>query len=1035
MSESIGAGSEIAGYRVTGLLGRGGMGFVYEAEHAILGRKAAIKTLSNDLGGDGDFRERFIQESQMVAALDHPSIIPIYDAGEEDGVVYIAMRHVGGGDLQGLIAEGQLELDRAVSILEQVAGALDAAHAHDLVHRDVKPANVLIDSSSDRVYLTDFGIAKQARTRGLTRTGFFVGTLDYAAPEQIQGKPVGPQADVYAFGCLLFECLTGKKPFDRETDVAVMHAHLLDPAPAATELRPDLPAALDDVVARALAKNEDERTASCREVIEAVRACLGGQAVTPTARPGTIAARTQAVFVNFPAEPSPLIGRDKELAALVELAGGAETRLVTLTGPGGTGKTRLALAAAVELAAGLGRAFFVDLAPVGDPDIVGSAIASVVGVEETADMPLVEAIARHLGDDPALLVLDNFEQVLPASTLVHELLGAAPGLTALVTSQASLRLREEREFPVPPLGLPEPDGEADALASAPAVAFFLDRVRAVKPNFVLTDENAAAVAGICRRLDGLPLAIELAAARVKLLSPQAIFGRLEKRLDLLTGGAHDLPTRQRTLRDAIDWSYNLLEPSDQALLARLGVFAGGCSLEVADAVCGHQMILGEVFEGLASLVDKSLVRQSDGADGEPRFGLLETIREYALERLEAQGELDELHRRHAERYLQLVVSAEPELTRANQALWLERLDEENDNIRAALSWTITSGEVGLGLQLAGALVRFWSTRGLMGEGRRWLGEALAVSEGVSTDTLAKAYFASGYAALGEGDFVPAKEAFERSLELAQEAGDRSAEAAALAQLAWLAMSAGQYEEASELAGKSTELATETGDKLTASGALSTLAEIAAANDDYEEAIRLFERGLALRRGLGDKRQIANSLLRLGRAELTRGDDDRATALLEEGLAVARQVRDTWSISVAVANLGRVQLRTNGDPIRAYDLLVEGLKLARNRNDKRVAAECVQGLAAVNAIEGRAREAARLFASAELLLETTGAALSPAEEAIRDQFLTPLQTGLGEPAFATEWEAGRSLPPEDVVALALAGRPGHAPTVASPTVRP
>ena len=250
---------------------------------------------------------------------------------------------------------------------------------------------------------------------------------------------------------------------------------------------------------------------------------------------------------------------------------------------------------------------------------------------------------------------------------------------------------------------------------------------------------------------------------MKLLSPQAILGRLEKRLDLLTGGAHDLPTRQRTLRDAIDWSYNLLEPSEQALLARLGVFAGGCSLEVADAVCGNKLNLGEVFEGLASLVDKSLVRQSDGADGEPRFGLLETIREYALERLEADGELDELRRRHAERYLELVLAAEPELTRANQALWLVRLDEENDNIRAALTWTISSGEVELGLQLAGALVRFWSTRGLMGEGRRWLAEALAASEGVPPATLAKAYFAAGYAALGEGDFVPAKEAFDRSL--------------------------------------------------------------------------------------------------------------------------------------------------------------------------------------------------------------------------------------------------------------------------------
>jgi predicted ATPase len=305
---------------------------------------------------------------------------------------------------------------------------------------------------------------------------------------------------------------------------------------------------------------------------------------------------------------------------------------------------------------------------------------------------------------------DNFEQVLPAATLVHELLDAAPGLLVLVTTQASLRLREEREFPVPPLALPDADGDADStLAGSPAVAFFVDRAQAVKPGFELTDENAGAVAGICRRLDGLPLAIELAAARVKLLSPQAILGRLENRLDLLTGGAHDVPTRQRTLRDAIDWSYNLLDPPEQALLARLGVFAGGCSLEVADAVCGHQMKLGEVFEGLASLVDKSLVRQSDGADGEPRFRLLETIREYALERLEEQGEL-EGRRRHAERYLswcwrpspsdasQPGALAGPPSTRRRTTFGRRSRCGQRDRAR---------------LQLAGALVRF-ETRGLMG---------------------------------------------------------------------------------------------------------------------------------------------------------------------------------------------------------------------------------------------------------------------------------------------------------------------------------
>ena len=286
MSELLAPGAQVAGYRIAGLLGQGGMGFVYEAEHAVLGRKAALKTLLPELVDDADFRTRFIAESQTVAALDHPSIIPIYDAGEADGVVYIAMRHVGGGDLHELLESGPLDPERAVTILEQVAAGLDAAHASDLVHRDVKPGNVLIESSG-RVYLTDFGIAKRARSKGVTQTGFFVGTLDYAAPEQIRGESVGSPADIYALGCLLFECLTGRKPFSRETDVAVMHAHLQDPPPAASEARPELPPALDAVFAQALAKEEGARFGTCRELIEAARACLGATTSLPAATPAS----------------------------------------------------------------------------------------------------------------------------------------------------------------------------------------------------------------------------------------------------------------------------------------------------------------------------------------------------------------------------------------------------------------------------------------------------------------------------------------------------------------------------------------------------------------------------------------------------------------------------------------------------------------------------------------------------------------------------------------------------------------------------
>jgi non-specific serine/threonine protein kinase len=988
------------------------MGFVYEAEHLLLKRKAALKTLAPELGGDVDFKERFIRESQTVASIDHPNIIPIYDAGDLDGFAYIFMRYVKGPDLGQLIDQGGThDPHHALAILEQVAGALDAAHAHEVIHRDVKPPNVMIEDESGRIYLMDFGIAKQGGgERGLTQVGVFVGTVEYAAPEQIEAKAITPAADVYAFGGVLFETLTGKKPYERETDVAVMFAHITEPPPKVTAVRPELPEELDDVLARAMAKDPAERFASCREMIEAARAALGGRLATGSRTFAAEAPPAPAGPVsrsNLPVLRTPLIGRDDELEAVIALLRLPAVRLVTLTGLGGTGKTRLALEAATRLQDEFAEVALVDLSPVRDPQLVGSAIADALGIRETPGRPLSAAIAERVGDEQMLLGLDDFGHVLPAAALVAEILAAAPGMKVLTTSRTPLRVRGEREYAVQPLAVPT---ARDVTADSPVVTLFAQRAQEVKPSFELTDENIDAVAEICRRLEGIPLAIELAAARVKLLTPAQILARLEeKRLSFLSGGGD----QQETLRDAIDWSHNLLDERGKSLFARLAVFVGGTSLETAENVAGQPLGLefGEVLDSIASLVDNGLVRQVEASDGEPRFKMLETIREFALERLTDRGELEDARNRHLTRFVELAETAEPELTRANQAVWLERLSEENDNFRAALLWSFESAQVEVGLRIAGALVRFWSVRGLMTEGRRWLTEALAASAGAQPSVLAKAHFAAGFAALGQGDYPEARPAFERSLTLAREAGEVRLEAQALQQLGWLVMTAGGYEtdhaaRARELAGKALELAQGIGDKLVQSGALNILAEAAAEDGDDAAANELYEQSLALRRELGDKRLIANSVLTLGRTELTRGNSEHAATLFEEGRKLARELGDTWSESLALTNLGRLAL-SNGDVPEATRLFGGGLELAKDRGDKRVAAECLQGLGAVSVARGEGAQAARLLGAAEAVLESISATPAAVEVAMSEQYIPPLRTSLGEPAFEAEWAAGRT----------------------------
>ena len=642
---------------------------------------------------------------------------------------------------------------------------------------------------------------------------------------------------------------------------------------------------------------------------------------------------------NLPVQPTPLIGREQVSATACGLLRRADVRLLTLTGPGGTGKTRLGLQVAADLLEDFeDGVYFVPLAAIRDPALVASSIAQTLGIQEKAGQVLLDSLKESLQDQQHLLVLDNFEQVVAVAPLVAELLATCPRLKCLVTSRVVLRLSGEHEFPVPPLELPDPRRlpAVDALSQYAAVALFIQRALAVKPDFRVDNANAPAVAEICVRLDGLPLAIELAAARIKLLPPQAMLGRLGHRLELLRGGARDVPDRHQTLRHAIAWSYDLLEASEQALFRRIAVFTRGCTLEATEVVCqavhdpaadpGQSL---EVLDGVASLVDKSLLRQQEQASGEPRFRMLETIREYGLECLTASGEEHAIRRAHADCYLALVEAAEPALTGPEQTTWLERLETEHDNLRAALRWAEEGGEAEIGLRLAGALCQFWLMRGHLREGQEWLARLLGLA-GASpyTAARAKALTRAGHLADNLSDYAAAHAFFAESLAIRRELGEKGSIAAALNDLGWVASHRNDFTTARTLSEESLALWRELGDKAGIATSLHNLGWVAYYQGEYAAAYALGQESLGLRRELGDKRGVAFELGGMGRTAHRQGDYRRATALLEEALAMCQDMGVKQLFAWTSSHLAEVAYDQGNDE-RATALLEESLTLFRD----------------------------------------------------------------------------------------------------------
>jgi predicted ATPase len=724
---------------------------------------------------------------------------------------------------------------------------------------------------------------------------------------------------------------------------------------------------------------------------------------------------------SLPAQPTPLVGRDRELDEVLALLRSPAVRLLTLTGPGGTGKTRLGLQAATELTDEFeDGVFFVALAAIADVALVAPTIARALGLAEGSNQPPEELLEGYLRDRQTLLVLDNFEHILASAALLDALLSAASGLKVLATSRTPLGLYGEHEYPVPPLSLPVPGSlpSPDRLARYEAVRLFVERARAVRPDFSLTEENAGAVAEICKRLDGLPLAIELAAARIKLLPPQAMLSRLGNRLKLLTSGARNLPERQRTLRNTIEWSHELLEEGEKALFATLAVFSGGSTLEATEAVCDPEGGLPvDVLEGISSLLDRSLLRQEEGPEGEPRFAMLETIHEFASERFEASNEVEKLKERHAEYFLALSEEAEPQLREPEQEAWFERLELEHNNMRAALTWAIEQRNSELGLRLAGALWRFWWMRGYFDEGRRWLDEVLAEGGGTLPARL-KVLDGVSWLANAQGDLDRAEEAAEEGLRSSDEAGIEGSVAASFrGTLGDVAQNRGDPEKAKRLFEESVRLYREAKDRWGVAWALGGLGNLFNVREDYERAKELYEEGLALSRELGQSELQSAYLISLGHVSLLEGDFERAIALNEEAAALHQERGRRGGLEFALDNLGWAAL-LHGDHDRAETIHKESLALCRDLGDKYIGAESLEGLACAAGARREDERAARLFGAAWALREAVGYRLVPRERALREPYLLAARASAEEAAWDEAWEEGRKMTFTEAVSYAL-----------------
>jgi non-specific serine/threonine protein kinase len=988
------AGQQLGPYEVVETLGAGGMGEVYRALDRRLGRSVALKVLRSQVAQDDDRTRRFIGEARAASALNHPNVAVIYDVGESDGISFIAMELVEGLTLAERMAGPPIAGPDIVALALQMVDALDAAHAQGITHRDIKPANLML-TSRGQVKVLDFGLAKSlesapgvagdgATFSAQTAIGIVMGTIDYMSPEQARGEPVDHRSDLFSVGVVLYQMSTSRLPFVGSS-VAETVGQLLHAQPEAiTDLNRNVPAELDRIVRKCLEKDVERRYQSARDLLvdlQNLKRDSDANAVQP-------AAVENVRRHNLLGQLTTFVGRVKERAEVQRLL--SSTRLLTLIGAGGCGKTRLALQVAADvLEQCKDGVWFVDLAPLVDADLLPQTVATVLGIRKPPQHSFTEALSAELCGQQLVLVMDNCEHLIDATAqLVDRLLRAAPQLRILATSREGLGVPGETVWRVPSLSVPDPSQpvQLESLLEFEAARLFVDRAQAVDAAFAVTDSNVATIAEVCLRLDGIPLAIELAAARLNVLSLDQINTRLKDRFRLLTGGSRTAVARQRTLEATVDWSYELLAEAERRLLCRLSIFPAGWTLEAAEEVCsGDPIARDDLLDHLSRLVDKSLVSVEPASDADPaagrRYRFLETVRQYGRERLLRSGEAEQARDRHLAFFLAMARRVEPELMQVNQALWLNRVQLVHDDIRSALDWSLATPErAELGLELAARLSWFWTVRGFFIEARQRLERALAAAPLSSPGIRAKALIGLAHMTSFEGDNATTMVVLDECLALAREAGDHGTMALTLG-----------YQ-----------------------------ALTAAERDDFERCELLGAAGLAAAVQSGDPWSRTLPLRMLGYAAVHAGDYDRADASFEESISLLRQTGAKWGQGILLGDLAGLRLLQGRYP-DARALGREAIFLCEELGDRRGVAWSLGTLATAQAAEGHSDRAARLWGASAGALEAMGVQPQLTIKRVQDRFLDVAKASMGEQAFQAVSLQGRAMSLKQAVQFALDDR--------------